>query len=225
MRNTSWGWILVPATMLGFLTVFYWSGSRRSSLRETDTRLELDALRREIKQLREEGADYASLVAQSVNSRERAPSGELTAAPSATLPAVRSDSSANAAGAETHRPTLTEAEIGAQLDDKFAAEHVDPTWSQGATSAATRALAGALAKGTTLGKVECRTNLCKVESFHENADAFRQFAENAFMNHDRQLWNGGIATMIRAESTSGVTAVSYIAKEGQGVPVPEIGEE
>ena len=106
----------------------------------------------------------------------------------------------------------------AQLDDHFTTERLDPSWSEKATHEATVAINKALPPGSTIKRVECRATLCRVESFHESVSAFREFTDKTFLDHHRALWNAGITSMVREQTSSGVTAVSYIAKEGQEIP-------
>ena len=122
----------------------------------------------------------------------------------------------NNARSVAHTPS--EAEALAQLDDKFEAEERDPNWSGPAATQATRALTSDLPSGSTLGSVECRTNLCRVESSHPSLDAFQSFVHSALLSRDKKLWNGGFSAQVVAQGPLGVKAVTYIAKEGQAVP-------
>jgi len=114
-----------------------------------------------------------------------------------------------------------ENEYSAQLDQKFHAQAPDPAWSRKAADEATHALSSDLTPGTRLGRVECRMDLCRVETSHDNLPAYQSFLRSALLSMHKKLWNGGLSTQVRSESASGLTAVTFIAKEGQPVPLAE----
>jgi hypothetical protein len=118
-------------------------------------------------------------------------------------------------------PELTEEEIAVQLDNHFETESRDPAWADQATHEATRAFTEDIPAGSRVTKVECRKSLCRVDTEHDDVDAFRAFADASLLSRGRKIWNGGFSSMVRSQSESGVTAVTYIAKEGQAVPAPE----
>lgn len=207
--------ISVTAAALIAATVYRLSSSPERQTRAPRDANELEQLRTEIKQLRAEQASNTLLTAQLAYSRR----GELERNVEQELPVAASAHDPSPAAPAPVRE-ITEAEYVAQLDGKFGSEVQDPKWSQSAAREASRAITAVMPIGTKLGKVECRTSLCKVESFHENLNAFHSFADSALLGRERQLWNGGVATMVRSENGSGVTAITYIAKEGQGVPPP-----
>jgi hypothetical protein len=107
----------------------------------------------------------------------------------------------------------TEQQLVAQLEHEFRAEARDPKWSDQGTAEATRALAHDLPGGTKLGKVECRFTMCRVESSHAGVDAFQAFVSSSLLSRGRQLWNAGFSSYVVDQSPSGVTALTFIARE------------
>jgi hypothetical protein len=105
------------------------------------------------------------------------------------------------------------AELVAELESDFRAEARDPKWSDHGTTEASRALAHDLPEGTKLGKVECRSTMCRVESSHTSVDAFQAFVRADLLSHTRQLWNGGFSSYVVSQSPTGVTALTFIARE------------
>jgi len=114
------------------------------------------------------------------------------------------------------------AEYVAQIDEKFRAQTIDPSWSQKAVSDATRAISGDLTQGSRLGTVECRASLCRVESSHDSVQAFATFMDTALFSPSRKLWNGSISTQVVSQAPSDVRAVTFIAREGHDVPAAEL---
>lgn len=113
-------------------------------------------------------------------------------------------------------------EYTAQLEDKFRTEAPDPNWSQKATGDATRALARNLTPGSRLGTVECRIDLCRVETTHDDLTAYQTFTHEVLGSAHEKLWNAGISTqVINMQSRSNLTAITFIAKEGQEMPPAE----
>jgi hypothetical protein len=109
-------------------------------------------------------------------------------------------------------PTKQQAQLVAQLEDDFRSEHRDPKWSDQGTNEAVRALSRDLPQGTKLGKVECRLTMCRVESSHVSVDAFQAFVRSGLLSHDRQLWNGGFSSYVVDQSSSGVSALTFIER-------------
>lgn len=176
---------------------------------------EIAELRSEIEALRKQNA-AAVLVAGYAN--RRAAPGEGV---EAQKPVADEKPVAALAPAAPSPPRMPSDEVvAAQLDDHFAAERPDPSWSERATHDASAAVSKTLPPGSAIRRVECRATLCRVESFHESVSAFKKFNDETFLDHHRALWNAGITSMVREQTAAGVTAVSYIAKEGQEIPPP-----
>lgn len=216
MSRVVLGLAIVP--MLGLLGgLAYWKTSVRAVPPAADSaRGELASLRAELASLKANSAAALLLAQQSAQLAQH--KGEKPAAPA---PTAQGEDTAPSPPAEATEAPLTQAEVAVYLDNTFDAEPVDPAWGKAATQEATRALSSGIPSGTKVKGVQCRTSLCRVETSHTSVDDFRAFATGSLLGRDRHIWNGGVSTQVREESATGVTAVTYIAKEGQSVPVPE----
>jgi hypothetical protein len=112
-----------------------------------------------------------------------------------------------------------EAAIVATIDRSFASEVSDPRWSGTATNQVVHAISGSLPKGSLLGEVSCRSSICKIETTHESLEAFQSFNDAAFVKGAQSLWNGAVYSAVNEQSAQGIRAVSYLAKEGQTLPM------
>lgn len=178
---------------------------------------ELAELREELESLKQKSAahDLRRAVETGVQGRVT-----VLPQPSAETSPEREAAGAPFGGTETP-PEMTEEEIAVQLDNHFDAQTRDRAWADRATQEATRAFTENIPAGSQVTKVECRQNLCRVDTEHTDLNAFRAFADATLLSRDRKIWNGGFSTMVRTQTESGVTAVTYVAKEGQPVPGPE----
>ncbi len=221
-RKLSW---FVALTVLAGGGVLLWKSTVDEAGGLEDARQEIERVRSEMKDLTSRQAAGLLLAAQQARQQgETAPGpGEGSAA------SEQDENQPQPVGAEESRDAQQEAyseeRIAQALDTRFGAEAVDPAWADGAAREAARAISADLPEGTTLEKVECRKSMCRVETVHENTGAFRSFVTDALLSHDRQLWNGGITSSLRETTDSGVTAVTYIAKDGEAIPAidPDAG--
>ncbi len=130
--------------------------------------------------------------------------------------------------AAASKPEMSDEEMKtvvlASVFSTFDAEPSDAAWSNGASRQLTQAVHAGLPKGSRVEKVECKSTLCKVDTHHKDLDEFRAFVSDAIMSRERQIWNGGSYSAVIEQSDDGVVAVTYLAKEGQSVPYPEILE-
>ncbi len=140
-------------------------------------------------------------------------------APSAVAPAGSTKGAEAANAADERMPD--ESEFVGQLEDKFQSEQSDPHWSRDAAVQAISALSSGLPAGSKLGAIECRTNLCKVESSHHSIEEFQSFVRATLLNHQTKLWNAQFSAQVLAQSDAGVAAVTFIAREGRQIPEPE----
>jgi len=175
---------------------------------------------------REEGGDEVGLLRSRIAQLESASIFRAAAAsqPGKTQPVpaeqpLPATAEAAAPALKQHMPD--ELEYSAQLEDKFRSQASDPSWSQKATGEVTRALAGDLTQGSRLGTVECRTDLCRVETSHDSLKAYQAFLQSALLSREKKLWNAGLSTQVLSQSQAGLAAVTFIAKEGQAVPLAE----
>lgn len=138
------------------------------------------------------------------------PSEPSVSSPSRTLDANE--------GLSVSQAELTGEEIALRLDNSFDDESIDHVWSVAAMRDATKAILADLPDGSRLERVECKMNLCRVSTSHDDMSAYNLFIERAFVNSERHIWNGGISSLVREQRSQGLSAISYIAREGQGIP-------
>ena len=112
-----------------------------------------------------------------------------------------------------------EAAILSRLEQAFASEKPDGRWSGSTTNEVARALPATLPKGSNVSAVNCKSHLCRLETTHESVEAFRDFNTSAFSRAGQTIWKGGVYSAVREQSTKGVVAVTYLAKEGEELPL------
>jgi hypothetical protein len=197
--------------------LLYSRKSERAEARElAETRDQIGALRAQVNQL-----GRSRRVEPSVPARPVFPlDDESSAGTAESAPASETSPDAAAPAGPKHRAP-NEAETVQQLDRKFNGETRDSDWTVTAERDLHAALSATLPEGTTLGKVECRTSFCRVESFHPDLEHFQQFVDKAYMGREKQVWNAGFAAVVTSQSPSRVTALSYVAREGQSIPALE----
>jgi hypothetical protein len=122
------------------------------------------------------------------------------------------------------RRDSTPAEIVAQLDSEFFAEPPSSPWSSHATTKASKVLPALLPPGSSLGRIECRTTLCRIEATHANLDSFLNFTDAMGRNRETGLWNGTITAQVVGQTPGAVQAVTFVSKEGATIPFPESGQ-
>jgi hypothetical protein len=218
-RKLSW---FLALTVLAGGGVLLWKSTVDEARGLDDARHEIDRVRTEMNDLKSRQAGLL-VAAQQVRQPAETASGQGDG----SAPAGQGEDELQTPDAEESRDAQQEAyseeKIAQALDSRFGAEAVDPAWADGAAREATRAISADLPDGTTIEKVECRQSMCRVDTVHENAGAFRSFVTDALLSHDRQLWNGGITSSLRETTDSGVTAVTYIAKDGEAIPAIDPG--
>jgi hypothetical protein len=207
--------LLVAATGLAVLTIAVVSRSRPGDkapavVSRDDAREEVALLRARLERL--EAASMWQAAALSQQGKSEPPPEERTP--------LRAADPGPSTQPKQHMPDGHE--YAAQLEDKFRTENPDPNWSQKATSDATRALANNLTPGSRLGTVECRSDLCRVETTHDDLTAYQTFMNEVLGSAHEKLWNAGISTqVINMQSKTGLTAITFIAKEGKEMPLAQ----
>jgi hypothetical protein len=197
------------ALTLGALAFWLWKPAKTPA-RPEDQRAE------EVEDLR---ASLRALQKQVDTMDGRGPARPVLAAPAQGVPVEDAGTSRSGeADPVQPRQAPTEVEIVAGLDDKFAEEEVDATWSNAAASQLTRVLSTHLPRGSTLARVECRKDMCRIESRHADTETYQEFAKSSFMDRNSGVWNGGFSSWIVDKTAAGVVAVSHLAKEGQDLP-------
>jgi hypothetical protein len=223
IRDRKLIWFLALTVLAGG-GVLLWKSQVEEAGALEDARREIERVRIEMKDMESRQATRLVLNAQ----QARQPDGTAPG-PGDGAPAEQGESDLQAASTEeaedARQDAYTEEKIALALDSRFGAEAVDPAWADGAVREATRAISADLPEGTTLKNVECRKSMCRVDTVHADASAFRSFVSDALLSHDRQLWNGGMTSSLRETTDSGVTAVTYIAKDGEAIPAidPDAG--
>jgi hypothetical protein len=118
------------------------------------------------------------------------------------------------------KPAITSEEIHANIENVFAADRDDPSWSGEARSRAQEGLTRTLGEGSSALSVRCRGSMCRIETRHHDMDAYRQFVDQALMQPTTALWNGGFFSSVVDTANDGqVTVVSFLARDGQALPV------
>jgi hypothetical protein len=209
------GGVLVVAACGAWL--LYSRKSERAEARQlAETRDQIGALRAQMHDLSRSRRVEPSVPARAVFPLD----DESNAGTGESAPASETSPDAAALAGPKHGAP-NEAETVQQLDRKFTAEARDSDWTGTAERDLHAALSATLPEGTTLGKVECRTSFCRVESFHQDLEHFQQFVDKAYMGREKQVWNAGFTAVVTSQSPSRVTALSYVAREGQAIPALE----
>jgi len=179
---------------------------------------ELEALRTELNEVKRNSA-ASLLLARAAHERSLAAEPLPGSAPSTVPPSPTPPQQTEEEKARDAR--RAELELAESLDRKFATEQVDRDWAGQAAEEAKRALTSQIDGGSSVRRVECRSTWCRIETFHADLAAFRGFARESLLGRERQLWNGAISATVRDESESGVTAVTFISREGHPMPLPD----
>jgi hypothetical protein len=125
--------------------------------------------------------------------------------------------SADAPSANRAPADATERRV--QYNAKFSDEYRDAQWATASQDVATAKLKTILPPTSELKSVECRSSMCKIETTHEDAEHYRDFANNAFMNPTTVPWNGAFfSTGAEDPATGRFVAVAYLGREGQPLP-------
>ena len=230
MKHRAWIWTLLPifAAASG---VFYWKSSASRPPPAPDSRKELDAIRSEIENLKARNAAGRVYAAQAEERREP----EYLAGAPVDLSAQQTLTADGHQARSEPRDTRTQeqreaddiaanVEFATFLDNRFDDEQPDSSWSIQAAREVKSAVSGTLPAGSTLGTIECRTNLCRIESTHDSIDSFKAYVDTAYLSRDKKTWNSGVNALVTARTPSAVTAVTYMAREGRSMPVPDANE-
>lgn len=172
----------------------------------------------ELEQLR---ADVANLRA-SVQNTERTAISAAWAASKPHLVAAEAPAEAARAPAETPAQdspppaaSLTSDEIQTLMQSRFELESQDPTWSRGAAARITDQVARNITPNSRVVSVDCRRSLCRIESRHDDLDAYRRFATEALAVHDGS-WNGTItSSLLGTGKERELTSVGYLVRPGE----------
>lgn len=115
-------------------------------------------------------------------------------------------------------PTEPE-DVPVALESAFLEEGADPIWSREAERTVQEKLKRAIPKAADVRSIECRSSMCRIETFHQNAEDYERFLHDAFKDPETQIWNGNaFSTSSRVDERGGRVIVSYLAREGEVLP-------
>jgi len=209
------------ALFVALAGVIYWKGgaSARGPVdAQPNASEQIEALRSELNEVKRNSA-VSLVLAQAASQRSPTPIASSQVAPVASAPAPTAPEQTEEDKAEAAR--RVEIEQAESLDRKFAAEPIDNEWASRASEDATRALVSEVSGDTSIKRVDCRSTWCRIETFHNSLDSYRAFTQKSLLGHQRQLWDGDVTATVRDESESGVTAVTFITREGHHMPMPD----
>jgi ATP-dependent exoDNAse (exonuclease V) beta subunit len=209
---------LLAAALVGLGGLGY--GAWREQVRRNDQLTQrVEALQRHVTQLEEKGAARSS---EHVSWREVARgAGTRTLAPGTIPASAAAGDTSTEVSPRAVRPDAPEAEeMAAHIGSEFAAQDDDVGWSRPAEKRLLLALSEQLPEGSLLQDVRCRASLCEMRSSHVDRERYQSFVDAATAARTGELWNGAFATFITEESKGGLQALTYLAKEGQELPMP-----
>jgi hypothetical protein len=132
------------------------------------------------------------------------PAGELPAAPEGR------EGDPKATQAATHAVTQ------AAIERRFAAESVDEAWAAPVRRAlADRLAVAARASASTVGNVECRASVCRVEVVHRDAEASHRFADVPLAAPgEPSAFDSVFVTPPEPAPQGGFAVTMYLARDG-----------
>jgi len=212
----------ITATLLGLLGV----NEYRSQRSETE------AMRIEIESLRERQDRLAVQVARPavvVRTQAGAPDARPAAPPSLVEPSVApaslaaSDDRATDRTARDKRWEDTARANQTSVEEAFAAESANDAWAPSTRVALQNRLSSlARLSSSSLRDIDCRSSICRVEIAHQNADASRQFAQQAFTDPQDPAWNGPVfIPPSQPDANGGLVVVMYLGRAGTQLIKPE----
>jgi hypothetical protein len=230
MKYRTWVWTLIPIVAVAS-GVVYWKKVASPPKPAREARTEIEAIRSEIETLKARSNVGHVYAAQAAERREpEYPAGEPldSYAPGQLTPDnqhPRSEPPDTRTQEQREDDDIAaNVEQAALLNNGFDDERPDPGWSIQAARQVQSALSSTLPAGSTLGKIDCRTKLCRVETTHDSIDAFKAYVDAGYISREKKTWNSGFSALVTSRTASGVNAVTFIAREGQSVPVPDSAE-
>jgi hypothetical protein len=112
-------------------------------------------------------------------------------------------------------------EIFAKLDQRFYAEPANAVATQKLSATLTRLVPA----GSSLGRIDCRDSLCRIEATHDNRDAYGSFVHATFLGRQTGLWPAGFTSELLEETPTASKSVTFFgAREGAEIPpLEELG--
>jgi hypothetical protein len=102
------------------------------------------------------------------------------------------------------------------IEDSFTTQSMDGAWATPARQTLRDRLS-TLSRSTlsSLGDVDCRSSICRVEITHRDSEAAQQFASKAFSEPTERAWNGPVLIMPSQPSADGsLASVVYLGRDG-----------
>lgn len=164
------------------------------------------------------------LAASTAPARARLIPIPVPVATSGAAPAV-SERAPRERAARAQPPTPLESFVPVRqgMEALLQGERVDPAWADAARAQAENAFAGKLPEGSRLGTVDCRTTICRIETFHDSEANADQFVERSVGEPSSRPWNGSFATgPVAIDRSSGrVTTLVFLMRESHDLPAIE----
>ncbi|WP_437669358.1 hypothetical protein [Sorangium sp. So ce131] len=208
------------AAAIGAATMFVLERGRQQE-EIARMRDDMGALSRDLDEARSEAASAAAVrrLARRIEAAERtSPAPPPAPEERAAAPTQPGDEPEGPAAAEQR--TATMAEVSERLQDVFAGEGIDAQWTAAARETARDKLSAALPDSSSLRSLECRSSMCRIETEHADLEQFQRFVQGAFMDPQKKPWNGGFFAMPVSDPSDGkVVVVSYLAREGEPLPM------
>jgi hypothetical protein len=101
------------------------------------------------------------------------------------------------------------------IEDAFTAQAMDGSWAAPARDKL-RVRLSALSRSTlsSLGNIDCRSSICRVEIWHRDRAAAQQFASAAFTAPEERAWDGPVLIAPAPTRSDGTLAsVMYLGRE------------
>ena len=198
---------------LGVIFVYLASEKLRQPARDQGAARELQQAKEELRQLqrtvqdRPARSDRQAVVMQQLATASSTESVPVEAAP-------QRSASASAVPAQ-----LTDEDVQVAMETHFAAQPQDSSWSPQAEERVSARIKRDADTSSSLRWVRCSSVMCRIETAHQDLDAYHRFVEETFIKRQTALWNGGFFSKVIETAPDGkVTVVSFLAREQQGLP-------
>jgi hypothetical protein len=110
----------------------------------------------------------------------------------------------------------------ADIQSNFVAQTVDGSWGPRTGRDLRGRLSALLPSSSSMGDVDCRSSVCRVEVVHRDAEAAEHFAQRAFTDVNDRAWDGPSYLMPPEAGGDGTfKVVMYLGREGTSLlPAP-----
>ena len=115
---------------------------------------------------------------------------------------------------------LSTSEIRDRLTGVFDRDPADPSWTPAEEATLVQKLNADLPEGSSVLSVECREQMCRVESAHRSLRAYNQYMRAAYMDPATQVWNapGFSARIDDGVPTDAMRWVTFVARPKHSLP-------